>query len=87
MRNMDISTRISNFVKSLFFHIKAGLPKATKKEILDRYQICSACEDFVKEDSMCGICGCNITNKKQFFNKLAWADQECPLKKWLKIQR
>lgn len=87
MRSMDMLTRIKTFIKSLLFHIRAGLPKSTKEEILYRYQICSACEDFIKEDNMCGICGCNVTNKKQFLNKLAWADQECPLKKWLKIQR
>jgi hypothetical protein len=27
-------------------------------------------------------CGCNINNKKIFMNKLAWADQKCPLGKW-----
>ena len=87
MKNMDILTKIKNFIKSLAFHIWAGFPKANVKEIRYRYQICSSCEDFIKQENMCGICGCNVTNKKQFFNKLAWADQECPLKKWLKIQR
>ena len=87
MKNMDILTKIKNFIKSLAFHIWAGFPKANAKEIDYRYQICFNCEEFIKQENMCGICGCNITNKKQFLNKLAWADQECPLKKWLKIQR
>ena len=33
----------------------------------------------------CSICGCNINTKKKFMNKLAWADQECPIGKWKKI--
>ena len=42
------------------------------------------CEEFNKEYSICNICGCNLNNKKEFFNKLAWADQECPAGKWPK---
>jgi hypothetical protein len=30
------------------------------------------------------VCGCNVNTKKVFLNKLAWADQECPLGKWKK---
>ena len=30
------------------------------------------------------MCGCNVNGKKVFLNKLAWADQECPLGKWKK---
>jgi hypothetical protein len=33
----------------------------------------------------CSVCGCNINTKKIFMNKLAWADQECPIGKWGKI--
>jgi hypothetical protein len=31
------------------------------------------------------VCGCAISNKKIFLNKLAWADQECPIGKWKKL--
>jgi hypothetical protein len=79
--------RITTFLKSLFFHIYSGFPKASLNEISDRYAICQACEDFNTLESMCNICGCNISNKKIFLNKLAWADQECPKQKWLKIIR
>jgi hypothetical protein len=37
-----------------------------------------------KQDSTCLMCGCNLSKKKVFLNKLAWADQECPLGKWKK---
>ena len=34
------------------------------------------------QNSQCLVCGCNLSRKKIFMNKLAWADQECPLSKW-----
>lgn len=46
-----------------------------------------ACEQFNKTRSECNVCGCSISQKKRFLNKLAWADQECPLNKWNKIIR
>lgn len=77
--------KIATFFKSLFFHIWSGLPKSTQEEINHRYGICSICEMYDKKNSSCMMCGCNINTKKIFLNKLAWADQECPLGKWEKI--
>jgi hypothetical protein len=79
--------RIKTFIKSLLFHIYLGLPKTTQDEINYRYNICSDCEEYNELGSMCNVCGCGIGNKSKFLNKLAWADQECPLGKWLKIER
>lgn len=78
--------RIQTFLKSLFWHIYAGSPKSTNKQILERYNICISCEEYNSELTMCNQCGCNINNKKQFLNKLAWADQKCPLDKWGTIE-
>lgn len=86
--NLNITIlRLKTFVKSLFFHILSGFPKTSKTEILGRYLICIDCSDFDKKNSQCNICGCNISTKSVFMNKLAWADQECPLGKWSKIIR
>jgi uncharacterized paraquat-inducible protein A len=79
--------RIKTFIKSLFFHVLSGFPKTTHEEIYQRYSVCESCEEFNKQKNQCNICGCNITKKSQFLNKLAWADQECPLGKWNKIFR
>lgn len=76
--------KIKTFLKSLLFHVYAGFPKSTKEEIVYRYNICLCCEEFNKRKSECGVCGCNINTKRVFLNKLAWADQECPLGKWKK---
>ena len=79
--------RIKTFIKSLAFHVWLGLPKATQQEINDRYKICDNCEDFNRAKQECNICGCAISTKSKFLNKLAWADQECPVSKWKKIIR
>lgn len=76
--------RLQTFLKSLFFHIRLGLPKATKQEILFRHNICVSCDEFDYTKSQCKLCGCLLSKKSKFLNKLAWADQECPLGKWPK---
>lgn len=84
---MSILTKLRTFVKSLLFHIKAGLPKSTQDEINTRFSICQKCEMFDNTYSQCMVCGCNVNKKKIFMNKLAWADQQCPQGKWNKIER
>lgn len=79
--------KFKTFLKSLLFHIWAGFPKATITEINYRYNICLECYDYDKKRKVCDVCGCNVNNKKQFMNKLAWADQQCPKNKWSKIIR
>lgn len=79
--------RLQTFLKSLTFHVLSGLPKTTQVEIDTRYDICYDCDQFNKTKSQCNVCGCNISRRSQFLNKLAWADQECPLGKWSKINR
>jgi uncharacterized paraquat-inducible protein A len=69
-------------MKSLIFHIYAGFPKCTQQEINERFNICLGCDSFDSNQSQCMECGCNVNNKKIFMNKLAWADQHCPLDKW-----
>lgn len=77
--------RLKTFIKSLFWHVAYGLPKSSQKTINNRWNICLNCEEgFDAINSQCTICGCNLSNKRVFLNKLAWADQECPLKKWNK---
>jgi hypothetical protein len=79
--------RLKNFLNALWFHIWSGFPKTTKLELLERYKICQSCEWLNKNQKECNICGCLIDNKRMFFNKLAWADQECPVGRWYKIKR
>lgn len=76
--------KLKIFLKSLLFHIYAGFPKSTMDEILYRYSVCINCEKYDSIKSECKVCGCSIKQKSVFLNKLAWADQECPIGKWKK---
>lgn len=77
--------RLVTFLKSLLWHISLGMPKSSQKVIDHRFAICNSCDMYDTKLSQCLHCGCNVNNKRIFLNKLAWADQECPLHKWTKI--
>jgi uncharacterized paraquat-inducible protein A len=77
--------RIIRFIYALFWHVLTGFPTCTQQQIEQRYSICLSCDKFNSTKSICGVCGCNLSNRKEFMNKLAWADQQCPEDKWLSI--
>ncbi len=77
--------RLQTFLRSLLWHISRGLPKSSRQNIIDRYAICSSCDSFDSLEQQCLECGCNISQKSIFLNKLAWADQKCPLGKWERV--
>jgi uncharacterized paraquat-inducible protein A len=81
MKNLTFN-KIVTFLKALVWHIWLGFPKSSQNEINRRLDICKSCDMFDKKNSQCLVCGCNINNKKIFMNKLAWADQHCPIDKW-----
>lgn len=76
--------KIVRFCKSLVWHIWSGFPKCSQDQINSRMSICETCDMYDSKNSQCLICGCNLGRKKIFMNKLAWADQECPVGKWTK---
>lgn len=79
---MKFIKKIFNFTKAFYQHTNKGMPKADQKTINTRYYICQGCESFDAEKSECKECGCGLSRKKEFFNKLAWEDQKCPIGKW-----
>lgn len=79
---MSLILKIKNFAKALYFHIGYGLPKCTQEQIDKRYLICLGCEFYDACNKECLQCGCNVLPQKKFLNKLAWADQKCPIDKW-----
>ena len=74
--------KLKVFLKSLFWHIQRGLPKCTQEQINTRFKVCLDCDSYDQNHNTCLACGCNINKKRMFLNKLAWADQKCPLGKW-----
>ena len=79
---MTIWKKIRNFSLSLFRHTAKGMPKASQFTIDTRHLICVGCSSYDKEKKECSECGCSLSRKKEFMNKLAWQDQKCPLGKW-----
>ncbi len=77
--------RVANFIPAIAGHILAGRPKCTQEEIDWRLAICKECPLFVANTCSHENCGCAIKDTQTFFNKLYWADQECPIGKWGKV--
>lgn len=78
-------SQIKTFIRALWWHIWLGFPKSNQEQINSRLSICLTCDMYDSNNEQCLACGCNISNKKIFMNKLAWADQKCPLGKWDKL--
>lgn len=74
--------KLFTFLRSLFKHIYNGSPKSSQDLIDKRYSICLNCDFFDNRNYQCLQCGCNVNRKQILLNKLAWADQKCPLEKW-----
>jgi hypothetical protein len=68
-----------NFLTALAKHAIAGFPVASEDAYKERLDKCMACDRKHPVRMECTECGCD------FEEKAAWAEQECPLKKWLKV--
>ena len=75
-----ITARLLRFSLAAIVHASKGNPTCTQEQIDERLGICTVCDDFT--GSACKHCGCNCRKRKQYLNKLAWADQCCPINKW-----
>jgi hypothetical protein len=91
-----IPTRMKNFAKASMHHLMEGCPKATNKQVEERFNICKSnmCGQFIKkteEEGTCGhvTCGCQLQRVGSESvlkpNKLRWADQQCPIGLWPRI--
>ena len=88
----NIITRIRTFAFALYNHVKTGMNKCSQRQINSRWKICQSCPMFTTEPAVksykgkapayCMVCGCALSKKKGFMNKLAWKDQKCPEGKW-----
>jgi hypothetical protein len=87
-----LAQKAMNFAKAAAQHIAAGSPQATDRQVEERFAICKACELYSPKNENQGTCrhtscGCALkTVGVGGKNKLRWADQECPLKKWLAVK-
>ena len=76
---ISLAARAFSFTRAAIRHVVRGSPTADQGEIDHRLGVCRRCEFFT--GSTCLKCGC-LVNSRRFLNKLAWADQECPIGRW-----
>lgn len=86
----SLARRIKNFTKAAIAHAINAAPTCGDGEIARRHAICRACELYEPspDNPQVGTCqhpecGCCLDRDATYLSKLAWADQSCPLKKWL----
>jgi len=60
--------------------IHSLIPESSVELIEQRYKICLSCEFLT--NNTCTKCGCAITRDRNYMNKLANKDQNCPIDKW-----
>jgi hypothetical protein len=81
-----LAQKAATFAKSAARHIAAGLPQATDEQVAERFAVCQACPHFIpKSDGQgeCSKCGCGLKAVGvSGLNKLRWADESCPVKRW-----
>jgi hypothetical protein len=85
-----LGRRIANFSKAAIGHALRGAPNCSDEEIARRHAICQACELYRPDRDRPDVgtcthetCGCGIYREVWYLSKLAWADQSCPLGKWI----
>jgi hypothetical protein len=84
----DLSTRLTNFTKAVVEHVRNGNQVVSQDVMRSRLAICRECPLFkTKMNEVGGICthescGCTIQDNLNYLNKIAWADQKCPIDKW-----
>lgn len=71
--------RFKNFSRALAGHVASGAKRVSLEVIQERWSKCESCP--LNKNNICthADCGCNIAPIDTFLNKLAWADQKCPL--------
>lgn len=76
--------QVFNFAKAVIEHVKAGARMVTAEQLEERLNICALCEH--RAENRCSICGCYLLDAPTGQGgKAEWADQACPLGKWLPI--
>ncbi|GIW59011.1 MAG: hypothetical protein KatS3mg087_0077 [Patescibacteria group bacterium] len=74
----------TNFLKSLWRHIKTGAQVVSKEVLEKRLAKCEVCPHLLVKDgkSRCSICGCYLIDGPGGIGKAVWKYEECPLGYW-----
>lgn len=76
------------FVQAYMKWVASGKQVLNFTGILQRFRICSACDEYNDNLGKCNRCNCfvNLLHSGQGMNKLEWSSEQCPLErqKWNK---
>lgn len=84
----NLAQKIINFTKAAINHAINGNPVVDEEVMKRRLKICKSCPLFkLNTNEVGGVCthsscGCTIQDNLNYLNKIAWADQKCPIDKW-----
>ena len=84
VKEPSLIKKVKKFSVEAIKHAAKGSPTCTQEQIDARLKICKGCKWF--RSDRCLKCGCACNKNKKFLNKLAWADQSCPVGKWGPIE-
>lgn len=79
--------RAKNFLRAALLHLLRGSPHCTAAELAARQSICTQNICGFYRDGICSHtrCGCGVSRQRGG-KKPHWADQECPIGLWPKVQ-
>lgn len=82
--------QVANFARAVASHIATGMGKVSAEILEQRLSICALCDKRTVDAEgrdRCSICGCPLVGGATGTGgKAEWADQECPLGKWVAIR-
>jgi hypothetical protein len=80
----SLARKAVNFTKACAKHVANRGRQCTDEEIATRYAKCMACPGGYMRCCRCNhpSCGCKISPKRKFVNKLSWASESCPIGEW-----
>jgi hypothetical protein len=73
---VPIMRRAANFARSMTKAARSGFKMCTTAQIAERLTICEACP--LLGNGECSECGCPVSGKPSYRNKLALATESCP---------
>jgi hypothetical protein len=77
--------QIFNFARAAIHHYRDGARWVDEATLQHRLDLCALCEH--RSENRCSICGCYLIDAPTGQGgKAEWADQACPLGKWLPVE-
>lgn len=80
---MKILRQVIKYGKAYAVWLKNGKP--VRSDVLVHHIFkthCEPCEHYDPDLKECSICECSVSENHDKRNKIVWATEECPIKRW-----